>query len=684
VFSRVARPIPEPSIGLPVPPSVRRALPLGAAVAVLLGLVLAVSALLTVNSARQGRTADAQQAARQQTQFIATAILGHNLQAADLRAPVNASRRRALDRLFHTQVLTGGNLRATIYNGRGRVTYSTQRSLIGRLFPSAANAAQAQKSLPNGPTAAPGPSRTQPGVEVLDTYAPLQLAPHGPEAVLELDGTYSPLPGGGAGVFTPLTVALGAALLGLLLLRVVRPGPIRRTKAHVERINYLEHRAFHDSLTGLPNRVMFVDRVEDALTVARRERQTLAIMLMDLDRFKEINDTFGHHCGDQLLSEVGQHLCRALRSKDTVARLGGDEFAVLAPIIAGQLGAVALAERAAHEVRCTHTVAGVEVDVDASIGIALFPLHGNNVDELLRCADVAMYASKARGVPTVYAVEHDHHSADRLALGAQLRRAIVHGEIVVHYQPKADFATGEITGVEALVRWEHKERGLLGPDLFIPLAEQTGLIRPLTTYVLNSALEQCKHWRTSGRMLSVAVNITGRDLLDQRFAEEVKDLLLKWKVPPSSLELEITENTVLTDPTRARSILATLGELGVRLAIDDFGSGNSSLGYLKRLPISVLKIDKSFVLQMHTNDDDAAIVRSTIDLGHNLGLKVVAEGVSSVSAWNRLRLLGCDVAQGYYLGKPVSGTAISRLLAEENRPGAIPLRRPAPESAEIA
>jgi diguanylate cyclase (GGDEF)-like protein len=684
VFPRVARSAPEPNIGISVAPTVRRALPRRAAAAALLGLLLVASAVLTVNSARQGRTADAQQAARRQTQFIATAILSHDLRAADLREPVTASRRRVLDRLFHTQVLTGGNLRATIYNGRGRVTYSTQRSLIGRLFPGAASVAQAQQSLPNGPTALAAPSGAQPGARVLDTYVRLQLASRGPEAVLQLDGTYSPLPGGGAGLFTPLTVTLGAALLGLLLLRVWRLGSLRQTKSHVERIDYLEHRAFHDALTGLPNRVMFVDRVEEALTVARRERQTLAVMLMDLDRFKEINDTFGHQCGDQLIGEVGQHLCQALRPKDTVARLGGDEFAVLAPIIAGELGAVALAEQAAHAVRSTHTVAGVEVDVDVSIGIALFPLHGNNVDELLRCADVAMYASKARGVPTVYAVEHDHHSADRLALGAQLRRAIEHGEIVVHYQPKADFASGEITGVEALVRWEHAERGLLGPDLFIPLAEQTGLIRPLTTHVLNSALEQCKHWRARGRMLSVAVNITGRDLLDQRFAEEVKDLLRKWDVPPSSLELEITENTVLTDPTRARSILATLGEFGVRLAIDDFGSGNSSLGYLKRLPISVLKIDKSFVLQMHTNDDDAAIVRSTIDLGHNLGLKVVAEGVSSVSAWNRLRLLGCDVAQGYYLGKPVTGDAISRLLAEENRPGAIPLRRPARDSAEIA
>ncbi|MGH2868876.1 MAG: putative bifunctional diguanylate cyclase/phosphodiesterase [Solirubrobacteraceae bacterium] len=650
----------------------------------LLVLLVVASAVLTANSARQQRTANAEQAARRQTQFIATAILGHDLQAGDLRAPVTPARRRVLDRLFRAQLLTGGNLRATIYNGHGRVTYSTDRSLIGRVFPGAASAAVTQDAVANGSTTPAAPSSAQRGAHVLGTYAPLRLAPRGPAAVLELDGTYSSLSGGGPGVLTPLTVTLGAALLGLVLFRVWRPGPIRRPKAHLERINYLEQRAFHDALTGLPNRVMFVDKLEEALIVARRERQTLAVMLMDLDRFKEINDTFGHQCGDQMLSEVGQHLCKALRSRDTVARLGGDEFAVLAPIIAGELGAVALAERAAHEVRRTHTVAGVEVDVDASIGIALFPLHGDNVDELLRCADVAMYASKARGVPTVYAVEHDHHSADRLALGAQLRRAIEQGEIVVHYQPKADFATGEITGVEALVRWEHHERGLLGPDLFIPLAEQTGLIRALTTHVLNSALEQCKHWRDRGRMLSVAVNITGRDLLDQRFAEEVKDLLLKWNVPPESLELEITENTVLTDPTRASSILGTLGELGVRLAIDDFGSGNSSLGYLKRLPINVLKIDKSFVLQMHKNDDDAAIVRSTIDLGHNLGLKVVAEGVSSVSAWNRLRLLGCDVAQGYYLGKPVSGAAISRLLAEENHPGSIPLRRPVRDSADIA
>jgi EAL domain-containing protein (putative c-di-GMP-specific phosphodiesterase class I) len=333
--------------------------------------------------------------------------------------------------------------------------------------------------------------------------------------------------------------------------------------------------------------------------------------------------------------------------------------------VAGPVGALALAERALQEAERTYAVCGVEVDVDASIGIALFPHHGRDVDALLRCADIAMYQSKASGLPTLYAIEHDHHSADRLALGTQLRRALSQGEIIVHYQPKADFESGKILSVEALVRWQHGDRGLLTPDQFIPLAEQTGLIRQLTTLVLDSALAQCRRWRDAGLDLAVAVNITGRDLLDQRFSETVKGLLHKWDVPPSRLELEITENTVLSDPIRARTVLLALSDFGVRLAIDDFGSGNSSLSYLKRLPINVLKIDKSFVLQMHIDDDDAVIVRSTIDLGHNLGLEVVAEGVNSISAWNRLRQLGCDMAQGYYLSRPVPGPEIEQLLAAE-------------------
>ncbi len=468
-----------------------------------------------------------------------------------------------------------------------------------------------------------------------------------------------------------LAFVLLAGVIGLALLTVYisisaapRKTP-RRRESDAEQMEDMERRAFHDTLTGLPNRELLHRRVADAIESVKRDGGTVAVMLMDLDRFKEINDTFGHQSGDQLLCEVAGHLTQAVRAQDTVARLGGDEFAILCSPVAGPLGAVALAERAIEQVQASHTVAGVEVDVDASIGIALFPRHGDTVDELLRCADIAMYASKTSGAPTLFAPELDHHSAARLTLASQLRRAIAQRELAVYFQPKADFDSGQISSVEALVRWEHPEHGLLPPDRFIPLAEQTGLIRPLTTFVLDSALEQCRAWRHEGLNLAVAVNITGRDLLDQRFAEEVKDLLRKWEVMPSRLELEITENTVLTDPVRARTVLMTLNQLGVRLAIDDFGSGNSSLGYLKRLPIDVLKIDKSFVLQMHDNEDDAVIVRSTIDLGHNLGLKVVAEGVSSVSAWDRLRGLGCDVAQGYYLSKPVPGSEIAGLITDE-------------------
>jgi EAL domain-containing protein (putative c-di-GMP-specific phosphodiesterase class I) len=270
---------------------------------------------------------------------------------------------------------------------------------------------------------------------------------------------------------------------------------------------------------------------------------------------------------------------------------------------------------------------------------------------------------KGLDAPTLYAAEHDHHSADQLALVAQLRRAIQLGEIAVYYQPQADFHTGQVQSVEALVRWEHPERGLLPPDAFVPLAEHTGMIRALTSHVLDVSLEQCRRWQDAGLELGIAVNITGRDLLDLRFADEVESVLRKWEIEPSRLELEITENTVLGDPARAHVVLNALGELGVRLAIDDFGTGNSSLSYLTRLPINVLKIDKSFVLRMEASEDDAVIVRSTIDLGHNLGLKVVAEGVETVETWGQLQKLGCDIAQGYYLSRPMPAAEVTDIIA---------------------
>jgi diguanylate cyclase (GGDEF)-like protein/PAS domain S-box-containing protein len=419
-----------------------------------------------------------------------------------------------------------------------------------------------------------------------------------------------------------------------------------------QQMEKVEYQALHDDLTGLPNRTLFQDRAEQAVLRVRRDRSGFAVMLIDLDRFKEVNDTLGHHSGDLLLREVAERLGGALRSGDTVARLGGDEFGVIAAGVSDSTAARAVADKLQDALARPIVVGGLAIEVEASVGIAIFPEHGEDVATLIRHADVSMYVSKDSHIPVVYAAAHDRHSLAHLTLVGELRRALDGNELVVHYQPQADTATGEVHKVEALVRWQHPRHGLLGPDRFIPLAEQTGLIRSLTRYVLDAALAQCSAWQREGRQLAVAVNITARELIDLRFPDEVTELLAKWRVEPARLELEITETTIMTDPPRARSILARLRELGVRIAIDDFGSGHSSLGYLKRLPIDILKIDKSFIQRMSQDVGDAAIVRSAIDVGHSLGLQVVAEGVESEAMKRQLQELGCDAYQGYYLGRP--------------------------------
>jgi diguanylate cyclase (GGDEF)-like protein len=595
--------------------------------------------------ARQQQFDGAREATGAKAAFIASSILRSNLSPSDLSRPVRGKRVQQLDHLFRTQILLAGNLRGSLVNQDGLITYSTDHRLIGQRFVQGDG----------------GRSGT------LDVRVPVM--PHGsdPDAAFELSVARAPLASAAQAQALRSTAILGLIMIGLYLsflpvLAFVTSRIRGRLRAMKYRVREMEHQAFHDTLTGLPNRALFRDRVEQAIRSAKRLGGTVAVMVMDLDRFKEVNDTFGHQSGDHLLKEVGAHVEGPLRDSDTVARLGGDEFAILAPSVAGPVGALAIAERAIRDLQRPHNVNGVEVDVGASIGVALYPHHGDNVDALLRCADIALYVSKTTGAPSLYALEHDNHSADRLALGAQLRRAISDREITVYYQPETNFKTGNIDKVEALVRWQHPERGLLSPGEFLPVAEDTGLIRPLTSYVLDVVLEQWRQWYEQGLELSMAVNITGRDLFDQRFAYEVKDLLRKWSVPPSRLELEITEQAVLIDPVRAHSILHSLNVFGVRLAIDDFGTGNSSLAQLKRLPVEVLKIDRSFVLNMLADEDDATIVRSTIDLAHNLGLQVVAEGIESAAIWNRLRQLGCDIGQGYYLSGPLPAERLSSLL----------------------
>jgi diguanylate cyclase (GGDEF)-like protein len=433
-----------------------------------------------------------------------------------------------------------------------------------------------------------------------------------------------------------------------------------------------EYLALHDSLTGLPNRTLFRDRVEHGLA-SLEQHGLLAVLLADLDRFKEINDTLGHHNGDLLLKEVARRLRNVLDSEVTVARFSGDEFALLLPGIDSIEDAAAVAQQVLVVLHESFDLANVEINVSASIGIAVHPLHGDNANKLIQRADVAMYVAKeSHSGFEVYSTDRDGYSPARLALASELRQAIEHDDLIVHYQPKVDIRTRRVVGVEALVRWIHPERGFMPPDEFIPLAEQTGLIQPLTTLVLRNALNQCRRWQEKGLDLDVSVNLSVRSLLDLHLPENVAALLREFSVEPARLVLEITESSIMADPIRAADVVDRLSDLGIGLAIDDFGTGYSSLSYLKRLPVSEIKIDKSFVMAMTSEDNDAVIVRSTVDLGRNLGLTVVAEGVETVEMFDELERLGCDIAQGYLLSRPLppddlTEWAINWRSAEEKR-----------------
>ncbi|HVF05134.1 MAG TPA: EAL domain-containing protein [Frankiaceae bacterium] len=428
-----------------------------------------------------------------------------------------------------------------------------------------------------------------------------------------------------------------------------------------------EHQALHDTLTGLPNRKLLLSKVSAAIADAGPTDDQVCLFLLDLDRFKDVNDTLGHHVGDELLTHVAARLGSVLRPGDTVARLGGDEFGVLLPVVRDRMMATEVADRIRGALAQPFVLDEVAIDLEASVGIALYPAHATQANELMQRADVAMYQAKETrsGIET-YDPERDPHSTQRLSLFGQLRRAIEDGELVLHYQPKVDLSTGLVAGVEALVRWEHPQRGLLLPDTFVPLAEQTGLMKSLTSMVLEQALRQTAAWTEAGLQIRMAVNVSARDLHDDTFCPRVREALDRTGVPASFLELELTERVVMADPERALENLIALSRLGVRLSLDDFGTGYSSLAYLRRLPVTEIKIDKSFVLRMDVDDEDATIVRSTIDLAHGLGLRAIAEGVESPATWQRLAELGCDAAQGYYVCRPYPAHVVTEWLVARN------------------
>jgi diguanylate cyclase (GGDEF)-like protein/PAS domain S-box-containing protein len=437
----------------------------------------------------------------------------------------------------------------------------------------------------------------------------------------------------------------GDELVGIAIVRDITDRRVQQRE--------LEHRALHDALTGLPNRVLLIDRMESALALGERLRKPLALLMLDLDRFKEVNDTLGHSAGDALLSEVANRLSAAQRSMDTIARLGGDEFAVLLPSISQLQDAIDVALRMVQVIRAPFQFNGLVIEVGVSIGIALAPDHARERDKLLQCADVAMYAAKQEQKDfAVYNQDKDHNSIRHLTITGQLRRAIENKEIFLLYQPQIDFPSLQSKSAEALARWDHPVHGPVSPIEFILHAERTGLIHDLTVLILDTAIGQVAKWQQQGLEIRVAINISAKALHDTAFPQLVADTLSHANVGANLVTLEITESAIMCDPAKALRVARTITEMGLYLSVDDFGTGYSSLSYLSNLPANELKIDRSFVSRMTQKSKDAAIVQSTIDLAHNLGLKVVAEGVENLEIFKQLVFLGCDVGQGYYVCKP--------------------------------
>ena len=556
-------------------------------------------------------------------------------------------------------VTTGAELPATIAASgvaaglglaRWRVSAALVCALVGLIalgeVPALAAVPFAAAAWLREPAAEPGPEFSPVVLAALLAYAVTALT-------LLVVGQFVSLPPVAAALAT-VTVLTGMARAGLTI---------------VDRLRVSHRQAVTDDLTGLGNRRHVLTRLGDAIKDTEEE---VALLLIDLDGFKELNDTLGHVAGDEVLRQIGPRLEDALRPGDTLARLGGDEFAVvLDPGDEASASAASLRLRAALE--RSFAVGGIRVHIDASIGIALFPEHSHDALGLLQRADVAMYeAKRTRTGHEVYLSERDHHSRRRLELLGELREGLEEGQLILHYQPKAEIATGAVRGVEALVRWAHPKRGLLPPTDFLPLADHSGLGRALTAFVLDRALEEIGDRRREGLDLSVAVNLGPADLLDLGLPTEVARILEKRNFPPSCLRLEVSEDVVMADPDRTLEVLAGLRAIGVATALDDFGAGHVSLGHLKQLGVDELKIDRSFVMSLSHDPRDEAIVHATVDLGRRLGMRVVAEGVETLEAWEMLAGLSCDEAQGFYLGRPMTATALTGWMRDYVKSGTAP------------
>jgi diguanylate cyclase len=595
-----------------------------------------------------------------QSALVVASALESQLSPRDLNATLPRDRLLAVDGLI-ASLRSRGLDEAVLWNRSGRVVYSTDRRLVGSTFPLSANLVRAFRGESvSGMERPPGASKRGGSAPLLNVLVPLTFGtPQSTSGALELVSPSTSL----QQEITRDTRLLYLLLLGGLAALYAVMLPIvwhisRRLRAQADENERL---SLQDPLTGLPNRTLFLQRLRKL--IAERGDGAAAVALIDLDRFKEINDILGHHSGDELLRDFAVRVAGLVRDGDCFARLGGDEFALLLPALNDERPLVEIAERIAAALETPFLLNGLPIEIEASIGSVLYPNHGTDAETLIRRADTAMYlAKRARSGHQVWSPLQEDSQPEQLALIGELRRAIEQHELVLHYQPQARLDDGSIAAAEALIRWQHPTRGLLGPAEFVPLAQHTGLIGPLTLYVIEQALAQARQWRDEGLDLGVAVNIAARNLIDPDFSEAVRDLIACSGLDPQMLELELTESAVLTDPRRAATVLGQLEKIGVRLAIDDFGTGYTSLAYLHQLPVHRIKIDRSFVASMMESADRAAIVTATIDLARALALEVTAEGVESHQVWTRLRELHCHSAQGYYLNPPRPADEISRWI----------------------
>jgi diguanylate cyclase (GGDEF)-like protein len=619
-----------------------------------LGVILAITFRTDAN--RRGLAQGRSEAALVAETAVEPQLDGRPL-ARGLSPPEHARLERLVDRAVRERDI----LRLRLRDLAGHVVFSDDASGFGAKFEDEAlTAARGTPIVRRTQLNSDSNDHGRHGVASVEVYLPLSAGiPTHRVGVLEVYLPYAPIAHDVTGGLHTLYLVLALGLTGLYLLLFALAASVSRGLRREVAVNaFLAH---HDTLTELPNRALFLKRAKAAIARGARSREQTAIAIIDLDHFKYINDTLGHQCGDQLLSEIGRRVKANMRPDDTVARLGGDEFGL---ILCGVADAVQALSRIRDVIEREVEIRGLPLSVQPSIGVVTVEGPDNDVDTLLQRADVAMYSAKAQHTGVVeYTPELDHYDAANLSLVGELRRAISADELVLHYQPQSSMTDGTVDAIEALVRWQHPTQGLLYPDRFLPLAEQTDLIDKLTEWVLRTALLKIRDLAGLGCDLAVAVNVSARSLGRLEFAGQVIHALDDLGVSPERLIIEVTETALVTDPTRAVQVLTELAAAGIKISLDDFGKGQTSLGYLSALPIHELKIDRSFVTDMRTNTAHAAIVRSIIDLGHNLSMRVVAEGIETQDVLDALRDAKCDRAQGFFLARPMPGRKLDDWLA---------------------